>query len=137
LVRLSDDDAVREFVRDHIAPKPVRVRRMLVRPEPLWRWVPLALTVLGGLTVVQVGTAAIDHFTSPRIGEACVEHRDCGPHELCLRHLPLEERYCSHGCAVDGECPNGMSCGDLSAIPEANRGVGAAGPASVASSCVR
>ena len=136
--RLGDHDDVVAYVQEKLdAAPPPAPPRQLVRPAPLWRWIPLVLGVTGMLTVVQVGTAAVDHFSAPRINEPCAEHRDCGVDEHCLMHLPPKERYCSRACAPDAPCPAGMRCGDLAAIPEAVRGVGAAGPVAASSACVR
>lgn len=134
---LRDDDKVVAYVRERLAKAPKRHRgRELVRPASLWQWLPFGLIVIGILTVVQVGTAAIDHYTAPRINEGCTQHRDCGADEVCLMHLPLADRYCTRACAP-GSCPAGMHCGDISTIPEADRGVGAAGPAAASSACIR
>lgn len=135
--RLADNPELAAFVRQRLSAKTPGPARRLDPPPPLTRWLPLVLLSVGGLTVVQVGTAAVDHYTSPRIDQTCVEHRDCGDGERCLAHLPLGERYCTHACDTDDACPDGMRCGDIAAIPTADRGVGAAGPAAASSACVR
>jgi hypothetical protein len=139
--RLRDDDRLVGLVRARLAcgrqRSKARARaRELVEPPSLWRWAPLVLGVIGGLTVVTVGTAAVDHWTAPRLGEACHRHRDCGTGEFCLQHLPVGSRYCSAGCDADADCPRPMRCGDLATLPEAERGVGAVGPAGTASACI-
>jgi hypothetical protein len=137
--RLGEDERLTRIVRERLAgARPKRKRaRELVAPVSLWRWAPLVLGVIGGLTIVTAGTAAVDHWTSPRVNEPCERHRDCASGEFCMLNLPHGSRYCSTGCEVDRECPKKMHCGDIAELDEADRGVGAVGPAGTSSACVR
>lgn len=135
--RLGDEKKVLAHLRRRLRVKPRRKSRVLDRPRSLWHWMPLLLLVIGGLTIVQLGSAALSRWSSPRVNEACVDHRDCGPGEHCLKHLPVELRYCTHACNDDRACPQGMSCGDIASIAEADRGMGAAGAAAASSACIR
>lgn len=114
-----------------------RVVRQLVQPGSLRRWGTFTLVIAAALTFGQVGSAALERWSGPRVGARCVEHRDCGDGESCLKHLPVERRYCTRSCDGDRDCPLEMRCGDVATLPEANRGVGAAGPAAASSACIR
>lgn len=102
-----------------------------------WRWFPLLSAIAGGFAFLLFGTAVIDHYTSPRIGKPCREHRDCGLDEFCLRHLTEDARYCTTACASDTDCPMAMRCGDVASTTDrAERGIGAVGEGAGAPACL-
>ncbi len=85
---------------------------------------------------LQLGLAALDAVTGETVGEACVEHHDCES-GLCLKHLHRDARYCSRPCEGAGECGPAFDCSSAEALPEAQHGVGAAGPLAQGPVCIR
>jgi len=102
-------------------------------PSPTWLW---ALAAVGGLGLLQLGMAGVDAVSGESLGEACTEHRDCES-GLCLKHLRRDARYCSTPCDGAGDCGPTLDCGPAEALPEAQRGVGAAGPLAQGAVCIR
>lgn len=101
-------------------------------PSPAWVWGLAAVFVLGTL---QLGLAGLDAVTGEPVGEAGVEHDDCES-GLCLKHLRRDVRYCSRPCEGVGDCGPTFDCGSAAHLPEAQHGVGAAGPMAQGPVCI-
>ena len=140
--RLGEQPTLRKQLRKRLrdrAPTPMReelieqARRPLLSGSPLMLW-GAAVTV--GIVGLQLGMVLIDTLDGGSVGDACERHGHCET-DLCLTHLHVDARYCSKPCRGDAECLPGHRCGDPTTLPEAQRGIGAAGPLASGSVCVR
>lgn len=106
-------------------------RRAPRADSPHLRW---GVAVTAAVALLQLGMAAVDELDGAPLGEHCETHHDCES-SLCLVHLAPDDRYCSKPCRRDAECAPDHQCADPATFPDAQRGVGAAGPLAAGQVC--
>ena len=131
-----DKHIVWALVRERLAAAPRRRRYRPRRSRPIEPWMAALVMACAGVLMVQLGLGALDELVGPKLGERCVENRDCGDGEFCMVQMSPTDRYCSAPCTRDGDCNRITSCGDPKTVPGAVRswvvlGAGANGPACV------